>query len=295
MSLTIRAFAKINLTLEALAKRDDGYHEVATVLQTISLADTLSIETGDTLEFSCSVPGLQSGDNLVLRAAKMLREAAGCARGAHIKLTKGIPIAAGLGSGATDAAAALVGLNRLWETNLPPQRLSEIAAGLGSDVASFIYGGTVLAKGRGEKVAYLPPLQETWLVLLMPQIDTIPNKTAQLYAKLDPSHFTSGQFTERLVNHLYEGASINASLLYNVFEQVAFDFFAGLSGYNSIFMKAGAVTVHLAGAGPCLFTLVSDENSGKAVLSNLEAEGQEAYLVRTTDAEPFASVSDRKC
>jgi 4-diphosphocytidyl-2-C-methyl-D-erythritol kinase len=295
MSLKLRAYAKINLTLEALAKRDDGYHEIATVIQTISLADTLSFELGDLLELKCNVPGLQSSDNLVLKAAKLLREATGCNKGARIRLYKEIPIAAGLGSGATDAAASLVGLNRIWETNLPPQKLLELAASLGSDVAFFLYGGTVLAKGRGEQVACLPPAPEAWLVLLMPPIDPIPNKTAQLYSKLTTSYFTSGQFTERLVSHLYEGASISASLLYNVFEQVAFDYFPGLSEYSSIFMEAGADTVHLAGAGPCMFTLVSDENSGKAVLCNLEAEGQEAYLVRTTDAEPPASVRDRQC
>lgn len=295
MSLTLRAYAKVNLTLEALAKRDDGYHEIATVLQTISLADTLSFELGDALELRCSVPSLQLADNLVLKAAKLLAEATGCSRGALIQLTKEIPIAAGLGSGATDAAAALAGLNRLWETNLPLERLLELAANLGSDVVSFLYGGTVLAKGRGEQVACLPPMPELWMVLLRPPINTIPNKTAQLYSKLTPSHFTSGQFAERLVDHLHEGSSISADMLYNVFERVAFDFFPGLSGYRPVFVEAGAETIHLAGAGPCLFTLVSDEAGGEAVLSNLEAAGEEAYLVRTVDAEPLTSVRDIQC
>jgi 4-diphosphocytidyl-2-C-methyl-D-erythritol kinase len=234
-------------------------------------------------------------DNLVLKAAKLLAEATGCSRGALIQLTKEIPIAAGLGSGATDAAATLAGLNRLWETNLPLERLLELAADLGSDVASFLYGGTVLAKGRGEQLACLPPMPELWMVLLRPPINPIPNKTAQLYSKLTPSHFTSGQFAERLVDHLHEGSSISADMLHNVFEQVAFDFFLGLSEYRSVFVEAGAETIHLAGAGPCLFTLVFDEAGGKAALSNLEAAGQEAYLVRTVDAEPLASVRDRQC
>jgi 4-diphosphocytidyl-2-C-methyl-D-erythritol kinase len=295
MSLTLRAYAKINLTLEALAKRDDGYHEIATVLQTISLADTLSFGLGDALELRCSDPSLQSADNLVLKAAKLLGKATGCSRGASIQLTKGIPVAAGLGSGATDAAATLAGLNRLWGTNLPPQGLLELAADLGSDVCPLLCGGIVLAKGRGEQVACLPPMPELWMVLLRPPINPIPNKTAQLYSKLTPSHFTAGQFAERLVDHLHEGSSISTDLLHNVFEQVAFDFFPGLSEYRSVFVEAGAETIHLAGAGPCLFTLVSDEAGGKAVLSNLEAAGQEAYLVRTVDAEPLASVRDRQC
>ncbi|GAG13405.1 unnamed protein product, partial [marine sediment metagenome] len=168
MSLTLPAYAKINLTLEALAKRADGYHEIVTVLQTVSLVDTLTFEPGESLDLSCNIPSLQSADNLVLKAASLLKEKTGCLKGASIRLTKGIPIAAGLGSGATDAAATLVGLNRLWELNLPPQRLMELAANLGSDAPFFLCGGTALAKGRGEKVTPLPPAPELWMVLLRP-------------------------------------------------------------------------------------------------------------------------------
>ena len=295
MSLTLRAYAKINLTLEALVKRGDGYHEIVSVLQTISLADTLSFEVGESLALSCSVPSLQSADNLVFKASSLLREATGCNKGASIYLTNEIPAAAGLGAGATDAAATLVGLNRLWDLNLPVERLIELAAKLGSDVAFFLYGGTVLAKGRGERVTPIPLTPELWMVLLRPAIEPIPNKTAQLYSQLDTSHFTSGRFTERLVNRLYERGSINASLLFNVFEQVAFDFFPKLSDYRSRFLKAGAESVHVAGAGPTLFTLAADKAQGKAILSSLEADGLEAYLVHTVEATPLTFVRDRQC
>jgi len=295
MSLTLRGYAKINLTLEALAKRADGYHEIATVIQTVSLADTLTFEPGEALALSCNVPSLQSADNLALRAASLLREETGCLKGASIRLTKEIPVAAGLGSGATDAAATLVGLNRLWQLNLPPQRLMELAADLGSDVPFFLCGGTVLAKGRGEKVIPLPPARETWMVLLRPAIEPVPGKTARLYSQLNTSHFTSGQSTERLVDHLHEGESINDSLLFNVFEQVAFDFFPRLFHYRTRFLRAGAASVHLAGAGPTLFALVPDEAQGKTILSNLEADGLEGYLVRTVKAVPLDAVGDRQC
>ncbi len=295
MSLALCGYAKINLTLEALAKRADGYHEIATVLQTVSLADTLTFELGQALDLSCNVPSLRSADNLVLKAATLLREETGCPKGASIRLTKEIPVAAGLGSGATDAATTLIGLNRLWELNLPPQRLVELAANLGSDVPFFLCGGTVLAKGRGEKVIPLPPAPELWMVLLTPAIEPVAGKTAQLYSQLNTSHFTSGEFTERLVAHLHEGQSINASLLFNVFEQVAFDFFPKLFDYRSRFLRAGATSVHLAGAGSTLFALVPGEAQGKAILSNLEADGLEAYLVRTVEAGPSGAVADRQC
>jgi len=282
MSLTLEAYAKINLTLEVLAKRPDGYHEISTIFQTISLADTLTFEpSAANLDFRCDVSSLKTPDNLVLKAAKLLREATGCTRGAVIQLTKRIPIAAGLGSGSTDAAATLVGLNQLWELNLSLERLVGLASKLGSDVAFFLYGGTALAKGRGEEITLLPPAPELWLVLLKPAIKPVPSKTAQLYSRLNPSHYTSGQHTRKLFTHLNHGGNVEDSFLFNVFEQVAFNFFPKLSESRASLLKAGARSIHLAGSGPALFTLVPDKARGEAILKRLENEGQKAYLVHT--------------
>lgn len=286
MRLTLLAYAKINMTLEALARRTDGYHEIASVLQSISLADTLSFEPSETLDLRCNVLNLQSADNLVLKAAKLLREATGCSKGASIQLAKEIPVAAGLGSGAADAAATLIGLNRLWELNLPLHRLLELAPRLGSDTAFFLYGGTALATGRGDKVTPVPPIPQLWLVLLRPAIEPFPDKTAQLYSQLNASHFTSGQFTKRLVDNLHTGQVVSSSLLFNVFESVAFDFFPQLSRYRFRFLTAGAESVRLAGAGPTLFALVPDRAQGEAILNRLKGDGLEAYLVRTEEAVP---------
>jgi len=145
MTLTLQAYAKINLTLEVLAKRPDGYHDISSILQTISLADTLTFEPDKTLDCRCNVSSLQTPDNLVLKAAKLLQATIGSNKGAIINLTKKIPIASGLGSGATNAATTLNGLNQVWELNLSLDKLSNLAAKLGSDVAFFLYGGTALA------------------------------------------------------------------------------------------------------------------------------------------------------
>ena len=279
--ISLQAYAKINLTLEVLSKRPDGYHEIASVLQAISLADTLTFEPAETLDFQCDVKELQTPDNLVLKAAKLLKEISEYKKGARIDLTKRIPLAAGLGSGSTDAAATLMGLNKLWGLKLAHGKLAELAAKLGSDVPFFLYGGTALAQGRGEKLTALPAATELWMVLLKSAIEPVANKTAQLYSRLNPSHFTSGQHTERLVAHLKHGGNIEPSFLFNVFEQVAFDFFPALSDYRSRMIKAGAREVHLAGSGPTLFALVPDRSRGEAVLKNLTAEGLEAYLVHT--------------
>jgi 4-diphosphocytidyl-2-C-methyl-D-erythritol kinase len=241
------------------------------------------------------MPSLQSPDNLVLEAAKLLQETTCCTKGAIIHLTKRIPIAAGLGSGSTDAAATLVGLNHLWQLNISLQKLSELAAKLGSDVAFFIYGGTTIAKGRGEEIIPLPPIPETWLVLLKPAIEPVPGKTAQLYSRLTPSNFTSGQHTQKLVTHLNHGGNLDETFLFNVFEQVAFDFFPGLSDYSSTMLKSGARSIHLAGSGPVLFTIVPDKARGETILKRLDKEGLGAYLVHTIKAVSLPSKGDRQC
>jgi len=284
MRLQIDAHAKVNLALEVLGTRDDGYHEIASVLQTISLADTLVFESNDSLQLRCDVPDLQSPDNLVLRAAEVLQRATGARRGASIDLKKRIPVAAGLGSGATDAAAALVGLDRLWGTRLLADRLAALAAEVGSDVPFFLCGGTALAEGRGERVSALPSPPEVWMVVLDPQI-VIAGKTARLYSMLGAGDFSTGDRTERLTVRLREGGDIEESLLYNVFERVAFDCVPELPGCRSRFLEAGAAGVHLAGAGPALFALVPGEDEGRAIQANLKSLGLEAYLARTVDAK----------
>jgi len=281
MSLTLQAYAKINLTLEVLAKRPDGYHEISTILQAISLADTLTFESSGSLDFRCDVSSLKTPDNLVLKAARLLQETTGSNKGAIINLTKRIPIAAGLGSGSTDAAATLVGLNQLWELNLSLDKLTELAAKLGSDVAFFLYGGTALAKGRGEEITLLPPAPELWLVLLKPAIKPVPSKTAQLYSRLNPSHYTSAQHTQKLFTHLNHGGNVDDSFLFNVFEQVAFNFFPKLSESRASLLKAGARSIHLAGSGPTLFALAHDKEHGDFILENIKSDGLEAYLVHT--------------
>ena len=160
-NLRIPAFAKINLSLEVIGRRDDGYHDVATILQTIDLADELALEPANTLSVTCDDPGLAGESNIVWRAATNLASRAGILPRARIHITKRIPVAAGLGGGSADAAAALLGLNRMWELNLATPELHQVAATLGSDVPFLLTGGTALATGRGDVLHPLPPLPET--------------------------------------------------------------------------------------------------------------------------------------
>ena len=152
-----KACAKINLTFEVIGKRSDGYHEIVSVMQAIDLCDVLTVEPRELLYLSCNVPELASPNNLVLKAARLMQSAAGHDQGAAISLVKGIPLAGGLGGGSTDAAVVLKRLNELWRLGLSVEKLTELAAGLGSDVPFFCSGSpTALAQGRGERVTALP-------------------------------------------------------------------------------------------------------------------------------------------
>ena len=152
-----RAPAKINLALEILGRRPDGFHEIASVIQAVGLYDELHVAPAATLRFTCDRSTLAGPDNLVLQAARALQDATGCQRGAALRLCKGIPVAAGLGGGSSDAATALVALNRHWRLGLSLAELSRIGATLGSDIPFFLAGPTAFVSGRGERVEQLPP------------------------------------------------------------------------------------------------------------------------------------------
>ena len=155
--ITERAYAKLNLTLEVIRKRDDGYHDLASIMQTVDLYDELEFSESEEIEFNCSDGALSSDDNLVVKAANALRETAEVQQGVKITLTKHIPVAAGLGGGSADAAATLRGLNRLWGLSLNEQQLIDVANRVGSDVPFLVSGGTAMVGGRGETLERLPP------------------------------------------------------------------------------------------------------------------------------------------
>ncbi len=278
--LVLPAYAKLNLTLEVLGRRPDGYHEVRSVLQTIDLHDILALEPASTLELNCDRPELRGDDNLVLKAARLLQGQAVGSPGARITLHKRIPEAAGLGGGSSDAAAALLGLNRLWGLGLAAGDLAPLAAQLGSDVPFFLQGGTALVEGRGEVVVPLPPALPRWFLLARPPL-SIPHKTRTMYAALKPFMFSQGELTQALVDRLFRGDPSAAELLGNAFDLVAPAVYAGFDEFRLRLLERGLRALHLAGAGPALFAPVEDEARGQALRERLQADGVEAYLVKS--------------
>ena len=289
----VTANAKINLSLEIIGRRPDGFHEIATVMQAVDLADELVFlpAPDGQIALECNDPGLEgTQDNTVVRAAEALRDAAGIVAGARILLRKAIPVAAGLGGGSSDAAATLTALNRLWGTRLPPDRMAELAAEIGADVSFFMGDSpTAFAEGRGETITDLPPLPEAWVVIAVPEVPIPSPKTRVLYRMLEASHFTDGRQARDLHNLIRNQAPLADTIkgvgVVNTFNAVADRAFPGIDRFRTIFRDAAGdrANVSLSGAGPALCAMLPTERAALNINSMLTEEGVAAIVTRTAD------------
>jgi 4-diphosphocytidyl-2-C-methyl-D-erythritol kinase len=279
--LTLRAPAKINLTLEVLGTRSDGYHEIRSVLQAISLCDILTFEPSDKIEIKSESSGWEAEKSLVFKVATLLQQSSGCTKGAEITVEKHIPLTSGLGGDSSDAAAALKGINQLWQLDMPTESMAGLAAKLGSDVPFFLDGPTALAKGRGEILTPLPPVAKLWVVLATPEVTGMPGKTRQLYESLKKNHYTDGRITQELADRLKSGKNLDISTLFNTFENVAYDLWPLVGTTRSHMLKMGARNVHLAGSGPTLFTLIKDQTEAEDLYNRLKKQNLSPMLAQT--------------
>jgi 4-diphosphocytidyl-2-C-methyl-D-erythritol kinase len=277
--LELSAAAKVNLALEVLSRRPDGYHEIATVMQAVDLSDRLVLEDTDGLEIRTSTPGVPTDErNLAYRAAAALREAASIARGAKITLDKRIPVAAGLGGGSTDAAAALVGLNRLWGLRWPAERLEELAVGLGMDVPFFLRGGAALGTGRGER---LTPLGSAALALVLVN-PRFPVSTAEMYGRITPAMYSDGARTKDAAGALESRrAGRVAGSLYNGLEIAARAAYPQIGQMQSALVAAGALGTAMSGSGPTVFGVARSWEQARQIQARVARGSWECWAVRT--------------
>ena len=290
--LTAKAYAKVNLTLEALSRRDDGFHEIASVVQTIDLCDELSFSLSDGLFLRCSEPSLETPDNLVLRAAVLLKEHAGYSGGAEIHLDKSIPMAAGLGGGSSDASVTLKALNELWALGLSHDDLLPLAAALGSDVSFFLLGGTVMMEGRGEVVRPTSARASDSHGAAGPPGRGSRQRRPLCTAALSSPTTRTATASARLAAWIESGAPPEGKLLFNVFEAVAPQVFPSLEAHRRSLLEAGAGSVHLSGSGPTLYTLCNSAEEDR--VPGGEAEGCRAtsrYVACTVDGSSETSHS----
>ena len=269
--LTLKAYAKINLALEVLGKRPDGYHEVAMIMQSVSLHDTLilSLQESD-ITLICDRPELPCDhSNLAYRAAELLRREFGVTQGVQIELTKRIPLAAGLAGGSTDAAAVLKGLNRLWGLALSPVELEQLAARLGSDVPFCLWGGTSLATGRGEMLTPLPDFTGHGVVLANPSLQV---STAWVYGNYRDAAGNRRRDISSLRHSIEQpDFSAVADTLFNDLETVTVPAYPQVAEIQEQLLQAGAAGVLMSGSGPTVFALTPDyasaaELAGRAAL-----------------------------
>lgn len=280
--LRLHAYAKVNLTLDVLGSRSDGYHDIESVMHTIALHDSLNLrESGEGLDLVVQGEGVPTDmRNLVLRTAQLLRETFGITRAVQIELTKRIPIAAGLGGGSADAAVTLLGLVQLWKLRLDARDLLAFAAKLGADVPFFLEGGAAIARGRGERLTQLHSLPTTWLVLARPQIEV---STAWAYGQLSATGITSRPHTDLVVEAVRrEDVREAGRHLGNVFEAVIGQVHPVVHELKSRILRGEAYGAGMSGTGPTVFGLMANEAAAHKVADDLRTiPGVEVYVTRT--------------
>ena len=278
----VRAYAKINLTLDVLGRRADGYHELATVMQTVDLYDTICLTAIEDrrVQLVCTKPELSNDDNLAARAAHLVRERLAPGQGVLIELYKHIPVAAGLGGGSSDAAAVLLALQQWWQLHLSPSDLLDMAAALGSDVPFFLTGGLALCEGRGERVMALVPYwprSMRWLLLLKPAISM---STAAVFRNLSAIDFTDGSHSRAVSAALNAGQMPRLEDLHNCFERSVLENYPEVARARADLLQAGAPFVRLSGTGPTLFASFAALACAQRAHEQLQTQGYEVYLSR---------------
>ena len=280
--VTVEANAKINLTLDILGKRPDGFHEVAMVMQTIGLHDTLVMEkTERDIELSINVPWLKADEkNLAWRAAELVRQEYGLTGGVRMELTKRIPIAAGLAGGSADAAAVLKGMNELYNLQMSEARLCELGAKLGSDIPFCLMGGTMLATGRGEVLTRLADMPETWVVLAKPRISV---STAWAYQNYDEQGAERHPDNEAIKKAIARGnRKAVAGLLCNVLESVTIKKYDVIADYKQMMLDKGAMASMMSGSGPTVFGLARSREQAEAIADVLRQKtNADVFVTRT--------------
>ncbi|QKS69637.1 4-(cytidine 5'-diphospho)-2-C-methyl-D-erythritol kinase [Paenalkalicoccus suaedae] len=276
----VKAPAKINLTLDVLHKRDDGYHEVEMIMTTVDLADRIHLTVRPNKAITVeSNNGFIPTDknNLAFQAAFILQERYHVQSGVRIFIDKLIPMSAGLAGGSTDAAAVLRGLNDLWELGLSIEELADIGAEIGSDVPFCVHGKTALATGRGEKLTFIDPPPPCWVVLAKPPMGV---STKEIYGKLNLKTMEHPK-TEQMIKALEEqNFSEICALLQNVMEPATFELAPDVKLIKDRLVSFGAEGTVMSGSGPTVFALARSESKAIRLSNGLKGFMDHVFVVR---------------
>jgi 4-diphosphocytidyl-2-C-methyl-D-erythritol kinase len=277
-----RAYAKVNVSLEVLGKRPDGYHELASVMQTVDLFDEIEVCEDLRMRFACSDPTLGDNDNLVLRAARLLGEVARSTSGCRLVLHKAIPHAAGLGGGSSDAATTLRALNDQWSLNLSRAELADIGSRLGSDIPFFLYGGTALVTGRGDFVRPLPDPQRTWYALVKPPI---PVPTSVVFKLVSTQDWTDGASTRAVAGAICDRRKLSLGI--NGLQRALFELYPLARECFDDVARVAPGRTFVSGSGPTVGAVCASRVEAEQVVAKVAREGRWTAVVRSvrgTDA-----------
>lgn len=270
--------AKVNLYLDILARRRDGYHEIETIIQVIDLCDEVTLrEREKGIEVSCQKEGVPEGKgNLAYRAAQLILQETKLRKGVEIEINKNIPAAAGLGGGSSNGAATLVGLNELWNLNLPRRTLIELASSLGMDVPFFIQGGRAIAKGKGDELTPLKGWSPFWLILVIPEF-RVSTKCAYQSLKLG---LTKGESQIKIaLKHLEVGDL--SSILYNKFQEVMEKKYPRLKMIKERLKSLGTSAASMSGSGSAIFGIAGSRQEAEKIGELIKQEEKEVYVAKT--------------
>jgi 4-diphosphocytidyl-2-C-methyl-D-erythritol kinase len=280
LKLLVKAPAKINLSLDVLYKRSDGFHEVEMIMTTIDLADRVELTLLEQdkihiLSHNRYVPDDQR--NLAFQAAQLLKDRYQIKKGVQITIEKTIPVAAGLAGGSSDAAATLRGLNQLWGLGLTLDELASLGSEIGSDVSFCVYGGTALAKGRGEMITDLPAPPTCWVILAKPFIGV---STAEVYRRLDLNgmkHPKIDEMVKAIQHNDYQSVCENVG---NVLEDVTLKLHPEVAQIKEQMKRFGADAVLMSGSGPTVFGIVQHDSRMHRIYNGLRGFCDQVFAVR---------------
>lgn len=279
--MRLQAFAKINLGLDVLGKREDGYHEVRMIMQTIRMYDQLdmrkSVEPGIHLTTNKKYIPVDE-NNLVWRAAKLMMDTCGIMKGVSIHLHKVIPVAAGMAGGSSDAAATLVGMNRLFHCGLSKEKLMELGVQIGADVPYCVLRGTALAEGIGEKLTVLPPMPDCWILIGKPGISV---STKYVYTTLDLNTDTVHPDIDGMKKALEDGNLYGITeRMGNVLQDVTIPAYPEVERIKEQMKTLGAVNAMMSGSGPTVFGIFDNEEKAQEACQKLRESGscQQVFL-----------------
>jgi 4-diphosphocytidyl-2-C-methyl-D-erythritol kinase len=264
----LKAHAKINWFLRVTGRRADGYHDIDTLFQRITLCDELNFKDAPSISITTEAP-IALDENLVMKAALMMRKASGADRGARIGLVKKIPIAAGLGGGSSDAAATLEGLNDLWNLKLPTERLREMALELGSDVPFFLDGRPAVARGRGEQLATANIARPVTLLLLNPSVSV---SAGWAYSEMKDYSGEDDEYARRFIEAL-EAGDFRAlgELAVNDLEAPVVKMHPVVGEMKAALRKEGALFSAMSGSGPTVFGVFADRKAAEQAAKAINA------------------------